>query len=34
VDINRAWESTREDIKASGSDSLGYYELQEQTMVG
>jgi hypothetical protein len=27
VDINRAWESIRENIKASVTESLGYYEL-------
>jgi hypothetical protein len=28
VDINRAWETIRENIKISAKESLGYYELQ------
>jgi hypothetical protein len=28
VDINRDWESTRENIKVSATESLGYYELK------
>jgi hypothetical protein len=27
MDINRAWEVIRENIKISAKDSLGYYEL-------
>jgi hypothetical protein len=29
VDISRAWESIRENMKASATDSLGFYELKE-----
>jgi hypothetical protein len=29
VDINRAWKTIRENIKISGKDSLGYYELKK-----
>jgi len=29
VDISRAWESITEDIKASETESLGYYELKQ-----
>jgi hypothetical protein len=29
VDINRAWEIIREDIKISAKESLGYYELKK-----
>jgi hypothetical protein len=29
VDINRAWETIREDITISAKDSLGYYELNQ-----
>jgi hypothetical protein len=25
MDVNRAWESIRENIKASSTESLGYY---------
>jgi hypothetical protein len=28
VDINRAWETNRENIKVSAKESLGYYELK------
>jgi hypothetical protein len=28
VDINRAWETIRENIKMSANKSLGYYELK------
>jgi hypothetical protein len=30
VDINRAWETIRENIKISAKESLGYYELKKQ----
>jgi hypothetical protein len=29
VDINRAWETTRENNKSSAIESLGYYELKK-----
>jgi hypothetical protein len=29
VDINRAWETIRENIKISAKKSLGYYELEK-----
>jgi hypothetical protein len=29
MDINRAWETIRENIKISGKESLGYYELKK-----
>jgi hypothetical protein len=29
VDINRAWETIRENIKFSAKESLGYYELRK-----
>jgi hypothetical protein len=29
VDINKAWETVRENIKISVSESLGYYELKK-----
>jgi hypothetical protein len=29
VDIDSAWETTREDIKISAKESLRYYELTE-----
>jgi hypothetical protein len=29
VDINRAWENIRENIKVSAKESLGHHELQE-----
>jgi hypothetical protein len=29
VDINRAWETVRENIKISAEESLGYYELKK-----
>jgi hypothetical protein len=29
VDINRAWETIRENIKVSGKESLGYRELKK-----
>jgi hypothetical protein len=29
VDMNRAWENIRENIKTSAKESLGYYELQK-----
>jgi hypothetical protein len=28
VDINRAWETIREDVKISAKESLGYYDLK------
>jgi hypothetical protein len=28
MDIKRAWESTRENMKISSTESLGYYELK------
>jgi hypothetical protein len=30
VDINRAWETIRENIKISAKESLDYYELKKQ----
>jgi hypothetical protein len=30
VDINRAWETIRENIKISAKESLGYYELKKR----
>jgi hypothetical protein len=29
VDINRAWETIKENINNSAKDSLGYYELKK-----
>jgi hypothetical protein len=29
VDIKRAWETIRENIKISAKESLGYYELKK-----
>jgi hypothetical protein len=29
VDINRSWETIRENIKISAKESLGYYELKK-----
>jgi len=29
VDISRAWENIKENMKASATDSLGYYELKQ-----
>jgi hypothetical protein len=29
VDINRAWQTIRENIKISAKESLGYYELKK-----
>jgi hypothetical protein len=29
MDINRAWEAIRENIKISAKDSVGYYELKK-----
>jgi hypothetical protein len=29
VDVNKAWEAIRENIKISVKDSLGYYELKK-----
>jgi hypothetical protein len=29
VDISRAWETIRENIKISAKESLGYYDLKE-----
>jgi hypothetical protein len=29
VDMNRAWENIRENIKTSAKESLGHYELQQ-----
>jgi hypothetical protein len=31
VEINSAWEMIREDIKMSGKESLGYFELKLHT---
>jgi hypothetical protein len=31
VDINRAWEIIRENIKISAKESLGYYESKQQS---
>jgi predicted metallo-beta-lactamase superfamily hydrolase len=31
VDMNRAWENIRENIKTSATESLGHYELQQHT---
>jgi hypothetical protein len=31
VDINRTWETIRENIKISAKESLGYYELKKRT---
>jgi predicted metallo-beta-lactamase superfamily hydrolase len=31
VDMNRAWENIRENIKTSAKESLGHYELQEHS---
>jgi hypothetical protein len=28
LDVNRAWETIRENIKISAQESLGYYELK------
>jgi hypothetical protein len=30
VDVNRAWELLRENIKISAKENLGYYELKKQ----
>jgi tRNA(Ile)-lysidine synthase TilS/MesJ len=30
VDVNRAWEAIRENIKISAKEILGYYELKQQ----
>jgi hypothetical protein len=30
VDINRSWESIRENIKISAKESLGYYKLKKR----
>jgi hypothetical protein len=32
VDINRAWETMRENIKISTKGSLGYYELRKNKL--
>jgi hypothetical protein len=32
VDINRAWETVRENIKNSAKESLGYYELKKHKL--
>jgi hypothetical protein len=29
LDINRAWENVTENLKASTTESLGYYELKQ-----
>jgi hypothetical protein len=29
VDVNKAWETIRENIKISAKESLGYYELKK-----
>jgi hypothetical protein len=29
VDVNRAWETVRDNIKISAKESLGYYELKK-----
>jgi hypothetical protein len=29
VDVNKAWETIRENIKISSKESLGYYELKK-----
>jgi hypothetical protein len=29
VDVNKAWETIRENIKISAKESLGYYEVKE-----
>jgi hypothetical protein len=29
VDVNRAWETIRENIKISAKEGLGYYELKK-----
>jgi hypothetical protein len=29
VDISRVWEGIRENMKASGTERIGYYELKE-----
>jgi hypothetical protein len=34
VDIDRAWESISENIKASATESIGYYELQNRVNDG
>jgi hypothetical protein len=31
TDINRAWETIRENIKISAKESLGYYEFKKHT---
>jgi hypothetical protein len=31
VDINRAWETIRENLKVSAKESLGYYEFKKHT---
>jgi hypothetical protein len=30
VDVNKAWETVRENIKISARESLGYYELKHK----
>jgi hypothetical protein len=30
VDINRAWETVKENIKISAKQNMGYYELKQQ----
>jgi len=32
VDINRDWESSRENVKASAQESLGYYKLKQHKL--
>jgi hypothetical protein len=32
VDINRAWESMRQNIKASATGGVGYYELKQHKL--
>jgi hypothetical protein len=31
VDVNKAWETIKENIIISAADSLGYYELKKHT---
>lgn len=32
VDINRDWETVKENIKVSAQESLGYYELKQHKL--
>jgi hypothetical protein len=34
VDINRAWETIRQNIKISTKESLRYYELKKHSVMG